>query len=69
MGTARALTGPIARGDDAVVARHLEALGAWDAGVAALYRELGAVALELAREQGEAEADALARIEALLKRS
>lgn len=66
LGTTRALTGPIARGDHAVVAGHLEALDAWNARVAAIYRELGAVALELARERGEADSDALARIEALL---
>ena len=42
LGTARALTGPIARGDDAVVKRHLEALSAWDARIAAIYRELAA---------------------------
>jgi predicted short-subunit dehydrogenase-like oxidoreductase (DUF2520 family) len=68
LGTVRALTGPIARGDEAVVARQLDALGAWDADIAAIYRDLGAVALQLAREQGEAESEALARIEALLKR-
>lgn len=68
LGTTRALTGPIARGDHAVVAGHLEALDAWNARVAAIYRELGAVALDLAREQGEADSDALARIEALLSR-
>lgn len=69
LGTTRALTGPIARGDDAVVASHLEALDAWDARVAAIYRELGCVALDLARERGEADSDALARIEALLGRN
>jgi predicted short-subunit dehydrogenase-like oxidoreductase (DUF2520 family) len=66
LGPARALTGPIARGDDPVVKRHLEALEAWDADIAAIYRELGVVALDLAREQGEGDDDALARLEALL---
>jgi predicted short-subunit dehydrogenase-like oxidoreductase (DUF2520 family) len=68
LGTARALTGPISRGDDAVVARHLDALDAGNPQVAAIYRDLGGVAVELAREQGEAEDEALARIEALLRR-
>lgn len=63
LGPERALTGPIARGDDAVVAKHLEALAAWDAGLAALYRDLGRVAVDLARARGEAEAEALKRIE------
>lgn len=66
LGTARALTGPIARGDDAVVKRHLGALDAWDARVAAIYRELGLVALDLAREQGEADRVALKRLKRLL---
>lgn len=68
LGTARALTGPIARGDDRVVARHLAALYAWDGRIAAIYRELGMVAIDLAREQGEADAAALSRLEALLER-
>lgn len=44
-----ALTGPVARGDTATVARHLEALDMDDA---ALYRMLGRAALELAQKQG-----------------
>lgn len=67
LGTAKALTGPIARGDDEVVARQLDALAAWDARVAGVYRELGSVALDLARAQGEADAEALARLEKILK--
>jgi predicted short-subunit dehydrogenase-like oxidoreductase (DUF2520 family) len=67
-GAAQALTGPVARGDEGVVARHLDALGAADAPIAAVYRALGRVAVDLAREQGRAEAEALARIEALLGR-
>lgn len=65
-GTARALTGPIARGDDGVVARHLDALGARDPRMRALYQQLGAVALELARAQGAAGTEGLARLELLL---
>ena len=67
LGTAGALTGPVARGDDSVVAHHLQALDAWDARVAAIYRDLGAVALDLARARGEGDTAALARIEALLE--
>jgi predicted short-subunit dehydrogenase-like oxidoreductase (DUF2520 family) len=66
LGTARALTGPIARGDDAVVASHLSALQAWDPRIASIYRELGLIALDLARERGEAESAALRRIDSLL---
>lgn len=68
LGPARALTGPIARGDESVVARQLDALAEWDPAVAHIYRDLGALAVDLAREQGGADADGLARIEALLKR-
>ncbi|MEK6594272.1 MAG: DUF2520 domain-containing protein, partial [Pseudomonadota bacterium] len=67
LGTVKALTGPIARGDHEVVARQLEALTAWDARVGGLYRELGAVALDLARTQGEADAGALVQLEEILK--
>ena len=67
LGTAQALTGPIARGDDAVVARHIEALRAWNVDAAELYRRLGAVALELARARGEANSEALSRLAGLLK--
>ena len=67
LGTVRALTGPIARGDDPVVKRHLETLGAWDERIAAIYRELGKVALDLSRAQGSADAAALERLEKLLK--
>jgi predicted short-subunit dehydrogenase-like oxidoreductase (DUF2520 family) len=66
LGTADALTGPIARGDHPVVARHLQALAAGEPVLHALYRNLGAVALDLARARGEADPDALARIERLL---
>jgi predicted short-subunit dehydrogenase-like oxidoreductase (DUF2520 family) len=65
LGTVQALTGPIARGDHAVVARQVDALEAWEPGVAAIYRQLGAVAAELARAQGKADPAALAAIEHL----
>jgi len=66
LGTVRALTGPIARGDGAVVGRQLEALTAADPRIARIYRQLGAVALELARARGQLDAAALARLDALL---
>jgi predicted short-subunit dehydrogenase-like oxidoreductase (DUF2520 family) len=61
LGPAAALTGPVARGDAAVVARQRAALAA-DPALAAVYRDLGRIALELAREQGRAPAEALAAI-------
>ncbi|HYC45424.1 MAG TPA: Rossmann-like and DUF2520 domain-containing protein [Burkholderiales bacterium] len=62
LGTAKALTGPIARGDDAVVRGHLEALGAWDDRIARIYRDLGAVAVEVASERAELDAHTLQRL-------
>jgi predicted short-subunit dehydrogenase-like oxidoreductase (DUF2520 family) len=52
LGTGAALTGPIARGDTEVIARHAAALTTWNPGIAAIYRALGAATLELARAQG-----------------
>lgn len=54
LGTVRALTGPVARGDAAVVARQIEELQRSDPEVAETYRALNRIALELAREQGTA---------------
>lgn len=67
LGTVRALTGPVARGDAAVVARQLAALGEVDARIAEAYRALNAIALDLARAQGGAAEDALAAVAEALK--
>ena len=66
-GTVRSLTGPIARGDDAVVARQVRTLRAVDPQLAAVYVELGKVALALARSQGSASAAALAKVARALR--
>ncbi len=50
-----ALTGPVARGDQATIRRHLEALTHDDA---VLYRALGRAALELAQKRGMDQATA-----------
>jgi predicted short-subunit dehydrogenase-like oxidoreductase (DUF2520 family) len=57
-----ALTGPVARGDTATIARHLESLTLDDA---KLYRALGRAALELAEKRGMDEATAARVAEAL----
>jgi len=62
LGPLGALTGPVARGDEATVRRHVEALTQDDA---ALYRVLGRAALELAQKRGMDEGTA-ARIAAAL---
>jgi predicted short-subunit dehydrogenase-like oxidoreductase (DUF2520 family) len=64
LGPAAALTGPIRRGDEATVRRHLAALDPEDR---ALYRDLGLAALRLAREAGLAEASAMAVERALVE--
>jgi len=67
LGTTRALTGPVARGDAAVVARQLAALQALDPRIAEAYRALNDIALDLARRQGGASAAALDAVERSLK--
>lgn len=59
LGTTRALTGPVARGDAEVLARQLAALNALDARIGEAYRALNQIALDLARAQGGASAAAL----------
>ncbi len=65
MGPAEALTGPIARGDQAVVRRHLEALGRCDDELPDLYKALGRRTVDLALRKGtidHAKADALRKL-------
>jgi predicted short-subunit dehydrogenase-like oxidoreductase (DUF2520 family) len=66
LGTVRALTGPIARGDHAVVARQLDALREFDPRIAEIYRALGVMALALSRLQGAAREEGLAALERVL---
>lgn len=67
LGTVKALTGPIARGDHEVVAQQLAALNAVDPRIADIYRALGAVAVDLAREQGVASEAALRHLMNMLR--
>ena len=52
VGPEAALTGPVARGDVATVAAHLEALEGAPSAVEALYRAAGRCLLDLARQRG-----------------
>lgn len=63
-GPAASLSGPILRGDGATVAAQLEVLARPEHQAA--YRALGRVALDLARQRGLAEPEALDRIDTLL---
>jgi predicted short-subunit dehydrogenase-like oxidoreductase (DUF2520 family) len=67
LGTVKALTGPIARGDAAVVERQVRALQAFDPRIADVYRALGRLAVDLSRAQGGAPTLSLQAIEALLQ--
>jgi predicted short-subunit dehydrogenase-like oxidoreductase (DUF2520 family) len=66
LGTVEALTGPIARGDGAVVMRQVAALAQWDPKIEGVYRQLGRIAVELAQARAKADAAALEEIERVL---
>jgi predicted short-subunit dehydrogenase-like oxidoreductase (DUF2520 family) len=64
--TGTALTGPIARGEAAVVAAQLDALEAFAPDIASLYRSLGRETLEIARRSGDVSREALDALATLL---
>ncbi len=66
LGLPAALTGPVRRGDTAAVAAHLAVLQARAPELSALYVALARAQLPLARALGDADPDAIARLEALL---
>lgn len=55
-GPAKALTGPISRGDVATIRRQLELVRAWDREMGELYRGLGLQAVALAESDGRLDA-------------
>jgi predicted short-subunit dehydrogenase-like oxidoreductase (DUF2520 family) len=55
-GPAKALTGPISRGDAATVKRQLARVREWDANMGELYRGLGLLAVALAEADGRLDA-------------
>lgn len=65
--TARALTGPIARGDVSTVSTQLNAFQDWKPEYGDLYRLLGGVALDLSVIKDAASPDSLDKIAKLLK--
>ncbi len=65
LGLPGALTGPVERGDVAVVERHLVALAAQAPELVELYRLVGREVLRLAREKAKIAPAAAARLEAL----
>jgi len=66
LGTSKALTGPIARGDSSVVGSQLAAMKQWDKDLATVYQLLGKLSVPLAAKQGTANAEKLASLRRLL---
>ena len=67
MGTANALTGPIARGDHQVVAKQLQAVNDWDSSAGDIYKLLGEISADLSEKQGSATLENLTKIREILK--
>ncbi len=68
-GSVAALTGPLGRGDEHTVARHLTALADEAPGLLPLYRVLGLATLDIVRARGEVDASIIARLTRLLDAS
>ena len=65
-GPARALTGPISRGDVATVKHQLAMVEGWDPEMGALYRGLGLITVTLAESDGRIDAARAANLRAVL---
>jgi predicted short-subunit dehydrogenase-like oxidoreductase (DUF2520 family) len=67
LGTVEALTGPIARGEVAVVSEQCQVLGRWDDSVRRIYQALGQIAADLSADQRHAGPEDLAAIREILE--
>jgi len=67
LGPERALTGPIARGDERTVALHLKALAKQPDDLREIYRVMGRKTVEIALRKGTLDGDGAKRILALLQ--
>lgn len=65
-GPAKALTGPISRGDVATVKRQLAMVRGWDPEIGALYRSLGLIAITLAESDGRLSSERVQELRAAL---
>jgi predicted short-subunit dehydrogenase-like oxidoreductase (DUF2520 family) len=65
-GPAKALTGPISRGDATAVKRQLAEVSAWDAQLGELYRGLGLIAVDLAESDKRVDAARAAELRTAL---
>jgi len=68
LGTVRALTGPVTRGDAEVLTRQLAALDKLDPSIAEAYRALNQIAVDMVQAQGGVPAAALLAVAAALKK-
>jgi predicted short-subunit dehydrogenase-like oxidoreductase (DUF2520 family) len=66
-GSINALTGPVARGDDVIVSRHLSDIDAKLPQFSDLYRLLGRYTLDIAAKRGEISSEAQEKLAALFK--
>ncbi len=66
-GSVNALTGPIARGDDEIVSRHLGDIDKKLPQFSDLYRLLGKYTLDITAKRGEISEDAMQKLDALFK--
>ena len=66
-GPAKALTGPISRGDAATVRRQLDLVRGWDREMGDLYRGLGMLAVVLAESDGRIDAGRAAELRSALR--
>ena len=67
LGTVKALTGPIARGDVATISRHLEAIARHQPSLTEVYKSLGKWTVGLSTSKGSAKTSSLKKIQALLQ--
>lgn len=68
-GPARALSGPVTRGDAATIRRQLAMIERWDDQLGALYRGLGLMAVSLAQTEGRLDATRAAELRRVFSRA
>ena len=66
-GVPNALTGPIVRGDEKVIGRHIEALRQLRPGILKAYKVLGQEAVDIAVRHGSIPVDTANRIASMLE--
>lgn len=67
LGTAKALTGPIARGDHSLVSEQFAAVKEWDSDASEIYRLLGKLGIDLSDEKDSSDKSDLEKIRILFE--